>query len=287
MIKSNKIFDFLSSICNSIDERLIEHGERVAYCLYKVLEYQGCKSKDEMEKWCMVALLHDIAAYRHDEIDSVLSFESSKNSSEVAEHCVGGYFIIKGIAPISIYADALLYHHSSYKTIIDSDCENKELAQLIHIIDSLDVNVVNGGKDMDLWLRDQEVIEEYNPNHVDILKNIEEKNNLINCLKNKEYKKEWKSIVDLWELSKEDIEAYLHMIIYFIDFRSEVTATHTITTMSIAVNIGRLLGYSEELIYKLYWGASLHDIGKIAIPVHILEKQGNLTNEEFDIVKNM
>ena len=42
---------------------------------------------------------------------------------------------------------------------------------------------------------------------------------------------------------------------------------------------------SDETIELLYKSAPLHDIGKVGIPDHILRKAGNLTPEEFEIMK--
>lgn len=39
--------------------------------------------------------------------------------------------------------------------------------------------------------------------------------------------------------------------------------------------------------YNMYYGALLHDIGKIAIPLSILESTGRLSDKEMDIMKSM
>ncbi|MCL2609454.1 MAG: HD domain-containing protein, partial [Treponema sp.] len=44
-------------------------------------------------------------------------------------------------------------------------------------------------------------------------------------------------------------------------------------------------GYDREQRARLYLAASLHDIGKLAIPTAILEKPGKLTDEEFSLMK--
>ena len=77
------------------------------------------------------------------------------------------------------------------------------------------------------------------------------------------------------------------MISYAIDFRSEATVIHTITVEAISEQLARLCKLSEERISLIKICAILHDIGKIAIPVEILEKPGKLTEEEFEIMKNI
>jgi HD-GYP domain-containing protein (c-di-GMP phosphodiesterase class II) len=49
--------------------------------------------------------------------------------------------------------------------------------------------------------------------------------------------------------------------------------------------MGEYYGYSEEEKAALYLAASLHDIGKIATPIAILEKPGKLDRDEFEIIK--
>ena len=50
-------------------------------------------------------------------------------------------------------------------------------------------------------------------------------------------------------------------------------------------HLGRLLGLSSGEIDALQTGALLHDIGKLAVPDHILNKPGKLTRAEMEKVK--
>jgi len=71
-----------------------------------------------------------------------------------------------------------------------------------------------------------------------------------------------------------------------IDFKSHFTHKHTSQIANRAWLIGKHYGYSHEELAALYLAASLHDIGKIATPIEILEKPGALNHEEFQIIKN-
>lgn len=75
------------------------------------------------------------------------------------------------------------------------------------------------------------------------------------------------------------------MVVYAIDFRSEHTVTYTINTVSVAINIAKYFGLSEEELEHIYLGALLHDVGKIAIPTSILEFPGKLSDEQMRIMR--
>jgi len=63
------------------------------------------------------------------------------------------------------------------------------------------------------------------------------------------------------------------------------TYQHCLLVTGIAVAFGEYLGFSPRDRQKLALAGLLHDIGKAAIPIAILEKPGPLTKEEFDAMK--
>jgi diguanylate cyclase (GGDEF)-like protein/putative nucleotidyltransferase with HDIG domain len=70
-----------------------------------------------------------------------------------------------------------------------------------------------------------------------------------------------------------------------IDARDQVGLGHVRRTQIYAVGIGNVLGLSSEEINALRTGALLHDIGKLAVPDHILNKPGRLTPAEMEKAK--
>ncbi|MFN0139777.1 MAG: diguanylate cyclase [Pyrinomonadaceae bacterium] len=70
-----------------------------------------------------------------------------------------------------------------------------------------------------------------------------------------------------------------------IDARDQVGVGHVRRTQIYAVGIGRVLGLPENEIDALRTGALLHDIGKLAVPDHILNKTNTLTDAELEKVK--
>jgi diguanylate cyclase (GGDEF)-like protein/putative nucleotidyltransferase with HDIG domain len=70
-----------------------------------------------------------------------------------------------------------------------------------------------------------------------------------------------------------------------IDARDQVGIGHVRRTQIYAVGIGEFLGLSAGDLQALNTGALLHDIGKLAVPDHILNKPGRLTPAEMEKTK--
>ena len=66
----------------------------------------------------------------------------------------------------------------------------------------------------------------------------------------------------------------------------DYTYYHSVNVTVVAVVLGLSMGLNKNSLYKLGLGALMHDIGKIFVPKPILEKQGKLTEEEFEIIKS-
>jgi putative nucleotidyltransferase with HDIG domain len=71
-----------------------------------------------------------------------------------------------------------------------------------------------------------------------------------------------------------------------IDAKSPWTAGHSERAAEVAVEIGRELGLGTDELEDLRRGALLHDIGKHAIDPSILDKKGELTDEDWEKIKD-
>ncbi|MDT7604199.1 MAG: hypothetical protein QOF61_2196 [Acidobacteriota bacterium] len=70
-----------------------------------------------------------------------------------------------------------------------------------------------------------------------------------------------------------------------IDAKDQTTHCHVRRVQIYAAGMGKILGLSHNDIEALKAGALLHDIGKLAVPDHILNKPGKLTPAEFERMK--
>ena len=70
-----------------------------------------------------------------------------------------------------------------------------------------------------------------------------------------------------------------------IDAKDHTTHNHLQRVQVFAVEVGKEMGLDEEELEALRAGALLHDIGKLAVPEHIINKPGRLSPEEFEKMK--
>ncbi len=70
-----------------------------------------------------------------------------------------------------------------------------------------------------------------------------------------------------------------------LEMRDPYTAGHQQRVTALAVSIGRKMRLRDEMLEGLYFGASIHDIGKISVPAEILTKPGKLSALEFMLIQ--
>ncbi|HBU12780.1 MAG TPA: hypothetical protein DEB31_08685 [Clostridiales bacterium] len=76
-----------------------------------------------------------------------------------------------------------------------------------------------------------------------------------------------------------------HVNINDLKAYDEYTYHHSLSVAVLSLSIGLKLGLSQDEMHKLGFSAILHDIGKMEIPIEIINKPSKLTAEEFEIVK--
>jgi putative nucleotidyltransferase with HDIG domain len=70
-----------------------------------------------------------------------------------------------------------------------------------------------------------------------------------------------------------------------LEYRDQETAGHSTRVVELSTRFAYLLGCSEAEIERLRSGAILHDIGKLAVPDHILLKPAPLDAGEMEVMR--
>ena len=70
-----------------------------------------------------------------------------------------------------------------------------------------------------------------------------------------------------------------------VDAKSSWTAGHSTRVAKMALRLGAELGISSKKLEDLHRAALLHDVGKIGVPLSILDKPGPLDDDEYAMIK--
>lgn len=286
VISSKDVNEIIRKTLGIINNKIMNHGEITGYILYKMLEYENTYTEQhyteqELVDYTMIGILHDIGLYKEDDVKNVSDFET-KN---LWPHSIYGFLFLKYLSPMGDKAEVVLYHHLDYNR------HNLIQSRYMHIIELLGLA---DKMDTFLHLKEESLEPEYFAKYRDIkfsaaalelFHKAEERYGITENLVNGKYREELEVLLAKRAFSEQYKRGFLEMLVYTIDFRSECTVIHTLATVNFAEQLGRLARLSGKDLRDLHYGALLHDLGKIAIPLNILESTGRLSDDEMKIMK--
>ncbi|MCL5773884.1 MAG: HD domain-containing protein [Firmicutes bacterium] len=290
MIKEPRIrlFDLVASLSAAMDiisPVTVNHHKQVAYIAVSIAEEQGLPLNEQSEI-LLAGALHDSGALSLQEKLDTLQFEMV----DPYKHAKTGYLLIKMFEPLLGPASLVRFHHVPWSNAEGSEFKGKDVLIGSHILNLADRIAV-------LINKDKEILGQVNA----IVTKIEEKSGkifipkLVDAFKNLASKQFfWFDITSSFISSilsnkigcktiKLDIEGLLSlskMFSHIIDFRSRFTSTHSSGVSACAEALAGFAGFSERECKMMRIAGYLHDLGKLAVPVEILEKTGPLRTEE-------
>ncbi|MES1938856.1 metal-dependent phosphohydrolase [Salinisphaera sp. T5B8] len=95
------------------------------------------------------------------------------------------------------------------------------------------------------------------------------------------------AVSEVVEQMMDSVSRHPDALVWFSNLKSrdEYTAIHSLNVCMQAVSLATFVGNDERAIKEMGIGALLHDVGKIKIPLAILNKPGKLTDAEYDEIK--
>jgi HD-GYP domain-containing protein (c-di-GMP phosphodiesterase class II) len=70
-----------------------------------------------------------------------------------------------------------------------------------------------------------------------------------------------------------------------IKMYDEYTFAHSVNVSVLAISLGTFLSFEKPQVAALGMAGLLHDIGKVSVPLDIINKPGKLTDDEWELVK--
>jgi diguanylate cyclase (GGDEF)-like protein len=85
---------------------------------------------------------------------------------------------------------------------------------------------------------------------------------------------------------EQEIVKTIKVFLAILNSKDRYTYAHTERDVIYATGLGERIGLDEERMKFLRFGAFLHDIGKVEIPIEVLTKRGPLTRDEWQVMKS-
>ena len=273
----------VGKISDLVDNQLSGHHRRVAYIASRIAEKLNLSLK-EQDEIVFAGLMHDIGALSTGDRLEVFKFRADSGS----EHAEKGYRLLRLFEHFKGAAESVRYHHTRWDQI-KRDEENIG-GCILYLADRLDTLVK---KDENILLQKDDILKQideesgkmFKPETVEALKDL----SLIEAF--------WLDIVnDVVLLPKSEYykkmvlteEVMIQLGLFFsqlIDFRCRFTATHSSGIAAVASELAKLLNYNNYDCVLMRFAGYVHDIGKLAVPIEIIEKPSKLTEEEYRIMK--
>ncbi len=280
----------ISKALDLVSPTLANHHYRVAYIAHGLGMESGLETK-KLYELAIAGALHDVGAFSLREKLHIMAFEMENPHY----HAIKGHLLLHRFEPLADIAAFIQFHHVPWDGGGGSEVSGKPVPLESHILHLADRIAVLIGKQTEVLGQVKQICEiikgqsggMFVPDLVDAFLNYA----------SKEYfwldaaSSSLDSIL-LAKLGMEgiklDLEKFLgftKMICRLIDFRSSFTATHSSGVAATAEELARLTGFSAQDCQFIRIAGYLHDLGKLAVPVEVLEKPAKLTEEEFNIIR--
>jgi HD-GYP domain-containing protein (c-di-GMP phosphodiesterase class II) len=240
----------------------------------------------------IAAALHDIGIFSLHERLASLEYEYVEGP---IPHARIGYFLLRDFAPLKSVAPLVLYHHQHWREASACAVPNRirRLANLLHLADRIDM----------LIDRQQDIL----PQIPRITKTVRQASNRMFMPEGIEAFMELSSWDSFWgglaepslkaqldacclpDISLRD-PAHLHVVTRLVcrvvDFRSAYTCSHSLGVAANAVMLADLCNLPPRQRRLMPLAGVLHDLWKLAMGREVLDKPGQLSTREWDLIRN-
>ncbi len=264
------------------------HQMRTAFASWQIAQEGGC-SQEGIEKIYAGALLHDIGALTPEDKVRLHDFEEL----DLLPHCLRGEWLYELTPLLRPSSGIVRFHHRPWKEWAGrEDHPDAMPSQVVYLADLLErivdrkTFILHQVKKITQRIRSLAGTE-IHPRIVDAFLNVAKREDFWLDLASPRL---YSSLLGTGpfhyrEIGLEELSSVADLFRTLIDFRSRFTATHSSGVAECSAALAELFGLTDTEILLVRIAGDFHDLGKLAVPNSILDKQGPLTPEEFALAK--
>lgn len=287
-VRDRDIIERVSNI-NYSEHEFAHHSRRSAFISMKLNSLINLDA-ERTKSLYVSTLLHDIGASKGLKC-------SHSSDSFIKEHCILGSRILEPFPLFNNMSQVILYHHENFNGSGPMGLIGNQIpmeSQIIRISDLVELlydENTPSFKQKDFiknWVKSN-ASKIFSKDIVDVFLEISSKDVFWFDMENTSY---MDFILDKLspdlnnDLNLKEFELIADTFSNIIDTKSNFTASHSRGISELAYKISKYLNYPEEKCLKMKIAGLFHDIGKLAIPTSILDKNGPLDQDEFSIIKS-
>lgn len=289
----------LSRALDYVEKELVgvqtNHGKRVAYLCALLGRYAGLGNRERLDV-ATCAVLHDNALSEYLQIEFLSTGELIMDieESKVGIHCTLGERNVQGFPFWGDMKNVILYHHEHADgtgPFSKKEGEISFFSSLIHIADQLDARFSLKVMNEEKWCKVVDFVRDKTGSFFGVresqlfLQNVKRQD--LEKITDGSLESALKEVLEFeqFEYTPEQIMHFSGIFARIVDYKSTFTSMHSMGIAHKAYHMGAHYELSEELRAELFLAGALHDIGKLAVDVDILEKPGKLSSGEFEDIK--
>lgn len=285
-----RLIDLIKSLSMGMDlisQAVRNHHVRVGFLSARISHQLGLSA--EVQRDLLIAgMMHDAGALSYRSRLDALQFETDGRA-----HSEAGFRLVRPYPRFVNVAQYIRYHHDLFCEV-SAQCDIvRANSNVVSLADRVDV-LINREKPVAMQLdRIRQKIREksgtyFNPLYVeafcdlsldpDFSHVVEEPQEHLYTLAEERLEND--------RLSHNELLEYTRLFSRIIDFRSRFTATHSCGVAETAAVLANYMGFTPIEQDHMRIAGNLHDLGKLAVPESILEKNGSLEEDEWVIMRS-
>ncbi|MBT3703227.1 MAG: HD domain-containing protein [Alphaproteobacteria bacterium] len=280
----------LSAALDLINPALNDHHKLTCYIACSIAGELDMP-ENEYNDMFMAAVLHDIGAIAVADRLKLLEYEEKSPHL----HAELGKILVSGFPPFAGFAPIIQFHHVDWNDGEGQQFQGIDVPEASHIIHLADRVAVLIDKSKPVFSQVEEIRQiisdsegsRFVPAFVEAFMTVSRKEAFWLDMYFAPLDKKLNDLSRLPEikLDLDDLAELSRFFAIIIDTRSSFTAFHTSGVAACSRELAELCGMSPTDCQKVLIAGYLHDLGKLAVPNEILEKNGKLNLEEWRVIQ--
>ena len=265
IVQSKNLWEIAIEFIQKIDDKLMDFNLKQAYITYKICKYRNIPY-ETVSKLVFLSCFNNVGKYYAAE---------NKSDPEIET-----YLFLKYFSPVKNYADALLCDLENHKLSIPH--QEAILFKTCYDYTKLVLDLNNTDEALKALLENKD---EYDHKVIKALEKLIKKTDLLYEFNSVHYKTIIYRYISRTIFSAKEKNKFISMLSSLFEMYSAQTLYHSKLTAIIAYILAHKQGIKFFRAKRIYMAGLCHDLGKVCIPLKILEKPDKLTDREYSQMK--